>query len=158
MSIEVVPVSLQEANNFIDKHHRHHKGLRFHKYSIGASLNGRLVGVCMVNRPVNVRMDNGDALEVCRLCTDGTKNVCSFLLARAATVAKNLGYSWIQTYTLAEESFDQGGKSMFAAGWLYHHVSKGGSWNNKSRKRIDKHPIGEKVLWVKPLKPNPANG
>ena len=149
--MEAVPVSLSEANVFIDKHHRHHKPLKFHKYSLGVEENGKLVGVCTVNRPVNCKMDDGTRLEVARLCTDGTYNACSFLLARAANVAKNLGYKWMQTYTLEEEALKSHGASLRAAGWYYSHWSIGGTWNNKSRKRIDKHPIGSKVCWVKEL-------
>ena len=150
-ALETMPVSLKQANDFITLHHRHHAPLKFHKYSIGVAKDNRLVGICLVNRPVNPGMDDGYRLEVARLCTDGTKNACSFLLARAAAVAKNMGYHWIQTYTLAEESFSSYGGSMRAAGWLFLHVSKGGTWNTKRRKRVDKHPTGEKCLWVKAL-------
>ena len=149
--MKVIPVSLSQANDFIMRHHRHHGPLKFHKYSIGVEHEGRLVGVCIVNRPVNRKMDDGYRLEFARLCTDGTTNACSFLLARAAAVAKNMGYHWIQTYTLAEGSFSSYGGSMRASGRLFIYVSKGGTWNTKRRKRIDKHPTGEKCLWVRPL-------
>jgi len=149
MSLSAVPVSLAEASRFIDRHHRHHKPIRFHKYSIGAAKNGRLVGVCIVNRPVNLRMDDGVTLEVARLCTDGTPNACSFLLSRAARAAAALGYERIQTYTLADESVSSYGGSLRAAGWLFSHSSKGGTWNNRSRRRADKHPTGDKFCWVK---------
>jgi hypothetical protein len=149
MSLLPVPLSLAQANLFIDRHHRHHKPLRFHKYSIGAAEYGKLVGVCIVNRPVNLRMDDGLTLEVARLCTDGTSNACSFLLSRAARAAAALGYERIQTYTLADESVNSYGGSLRAAGWLFSHASKGGTWNNRSRQRTDKHPTGDKFCWVK---------
>ena len=69
------------------------------------------MGVCIVNRPVNRRMDDGLTLEVARLCTDGTPNACSFLLSRAARAAAALGYERIQTYTLAEETMKSRGAS-----------------------------------------------
>ena len=52
-------------------------------------------------------------LEVTRLCTDGTKNACSFLYGKAARAAFALGYRRIGTYTLP----DEGGASLRAAGW-----------------------------------------
>jgi hypothetical protein len=151
MTLSVVPLSLRQANLFIEQHHRHHQPLRFHKYSIGVAKAGRLVGVCIVNRPVNVTMDDGFTLEVARLCTDGTKNACSFLLSRAAQVAKALGYHRIQTYTTEEETLKSRGASMWASGWLFSHISKGGTWNTPSRPRGDNHPLGEKFCWVKEL-------
>ena len=151
MTLTVIPTSLAQANSFIEQHHRHHEPLQFHKYSIGAAKHAKLVGVCIVNRPVNLSMDDGLTLEVARLCTDGTRNTCSFLLSRAAHAAKALGYRRIQTYTLADEVMKSRGASLWAAGWLFSHVSKGGTWNNPSRSRTDKHPTGEKFCWVKEL-------
>lgn len=144
--METVPITLSQANEFVSQHHRHHGPLKFHKYSIGAVENNKLVGVVIVNRPVNPRMDTGETLEVARLCTDGTKNACSFLYARAADVAKALGYRWIQTYTLADESIGSYGGSLKASGWWFLHASKGGSWKNSKNN-------GDKFCWVKPLKP-----
>lgn len=151
MTLTAIPLSLARANDFIGQHHRHHEPLRFHKYSIGAVKHGTLVGVCIVNRPVNRSMDNGLTLEVARLCTDGTPNACSFLLSRAARAAKALGYRRIQTYTLADEAVTSGGASLWAAGWLFSHVSKGGTWNTPLRQRCDQHPTGEKFCWIKDL-------
>ena len=145
------PVTLSEANAFVEKHHRHHKPLRFHKFSIGAVRDRNLVGVCIVNRPVNVQSDTGFTLEVARLCTDGTSNACSFLLSKAADAAKALGYKRIQTYILAEEFLASKGASLKAAGWWFSHGSDGGTWNNKKRKRTDKHPTGMKACYAKNL-------
>ena len=152
MTLTAIPVSLAQANRFVELHHRHHESVRFHKYSIGASIKGTLVGVCIVNRSVNIRMDDGLTLEVARLCTDGTPNACSFLLSRAARVAATLGYERIQTYTLAEEVMKSRGASLWAAGWLFSHTSRGGAWNNRTRSRRDKRPTGDKFCWVKFLR------
>lgn len=149
MTLVATPVSLLQANLFVERYHRHHQPLRFHKYSVGAAKYGSLVGVCIVNRPVNPRMDDGLTLEVARLCTDGTTNACSFLLSRAARAAAALGYERIQTYTLADESVASYGGSLRAAGWLFSHASKGGTWNTPSRHRTDKHPTGDKFCWIK---------
>jgi hypothetical protein len=57
-------------------------------------MNGKLVGVVKVGRPVARRVDDGRTLEVLRLCTDGTKDVCSFLYSRAARIGKEMGYEF----------------------------------------------------------------
>ena len=79
--LTLTPVSLAEANAFVAQHHRHHKPVTGHKFSIGCTAEGRLVGVAIVGRPVSRYLDNGLTLEVNRLCTDGTKNACSMLYA-----------------------------------------------------------------------------
>ena len=87
--LALTPVSLAEANAFVQRHHRHHKPVRGHKFSIGCSADGRLAAVVIVGRPVSRYLDDGATLEVNRLCSDGTKNACSFLYAAAARAARN---------------------------------------------------------------------
>lgn len=141
------PLKLAEANAFIAKHHRHHKPVRFHLFSVGVQdEDGRLIGAAIVMRPVSQgRNFDGRMAEVCRLATDGTKNACSFLLARAARAAFEMGYMAIQTYTLPEE----GGASLRAAGWHYNAETEGKPWSTGRRKRNDAHPIGNKHRWWK---------
>lgn len=76
-------------------------------------MNGEIVGVAIVGRPVSRYLDDGWTLEVNRLCTDGTKNACSFLYFAAWRVAKNLGYKKLITYILDSEN----GASLKASGW-----------------------------------------
>lgn len=97
------PVSLAEANAFVALHHRHHKPVRGHKYSLGCFREGQLVGVAITGRPVSRYLDDGLTLEVNRLCTDGTRNACSFLYGAAARAAKAMGYRKIITYILDTE-------------------------------------------------------
>lgn len=94
------PVSLADANSFVALHHRHHRPVRGHKYSLGCMADGQLVGVAITGRPVSRYLDDGLTLEVNRLCTDGTKNACSFLYGAAARAAKAMGYRKIITYIL----------------------------------------------------------
>ena len=108
-----VAISLAEANAFVAKHHRHHKPVVGHKFSIGAVKNDELVGVVIVGRPVSRMRDDGETLEVTRLCTDGGRNACSFLYGTAARATFALGYSRLGTYTLP----DEGGASLRASGW-----------------------------------------
>ena len=90
--LSLTPVSLSEANAFVARYHRHHKPVVGHKLSIGCMADGRLVGVAIVGRPVSRYLDNGLTLEVNRLCTDGTKNACSFLYAAAWRAVRAMGY------------------------------------------------------------------
>lgn len=72
--LEVVPITLKEANAFVEQNHRHHGPTVGHKFSIGLSDGEKIVGVAIVGRPVARHLDDGWTLEVNRLCTDGTRN------------------------------------------------------------------------------------
>jgi hypothetical protein len=143
VALSAVPITLAEANVFVERHHRHHRPVVGHKFSIGAVVGEAIVGVCIVGRPVSRRRDDGLTLEVTRLCTDGTPNACSFLYGRAAKAAFALGFRRIGTYTTPAE----GGASLRAAGWRLLAETPGKSWSVQSRPRIDTHPLGQKHLW-----------
>lgn len=141
--LEHAPISLADANDFVATHHRHHKPVRGHKYSIAAHLADALVGVVIVGRPVSRIRDDGLTLEITRLCTDGTRNACSFLTGKAAPAAFALGFKRIGTYILLGET----GVGLRAAGWTLISQTKGGNWDCPSRPRADRHPIEPKTLW-----------
>jgi hypothetical protein len=143
MPLDLLPISLAEANAFVQQHHRHHRPIVGHKFSLAAVKDDRLVGVAIVGRPIARFRDDGLTLEVTRLCTDGIRNACSFLYGAAARAAFALGYKRIGTYTLPQES----GASLRAAGWNLIGERGGGSWNRKSRPRTDRHPTQTKLLW-----------
>jgi len=144
VKLVATPVTLPTANDFVARHHRHHPPVVGHKFSIGALRGDNLVGVVIVGRPVARLRDDGATLEVTRLCTDGSHNVCSFLYGRAARAAFALGYSRIGTYTLP----DEGGASLRASGWTLIGVRGGGEWSVPSRPREKmKSPTGQKWLW-----------
>lgn len=50
------PVTLKEANAYVEQHHRHHQPVVGHKFSIGCSDGEKIVGVAIVGRPVS-RLD-----------------------------------------------------------------------------------------------------
>lgn len=81
--LEICPMTLKEANAYVEQYHRHHKPVVGHKFSIGCSDGEQIVGVAIVGRPVARHLDDGWTLEVNRLCTDGTRNACSMLYAAA---------------------------------------------------------------------------
>lgn len=143
MPLKLVPLSLADANAFVAAHHRHHLPVVGHKFSIGATRDGCLVGVAIVGRPVSRHRDDGRTLEVTRLCSEGGRNICSFLYGAAARAAFALGYERIGTYSLPEE----GGASLRATGWKLLRERGGCSWNRDSRPRRDKHPTQRKLLW-----------
>lgn len=136
-------MSLGEANAFVAAHHRHHKPVVGHLFSIGAALDGKIVGVAIVGRPVARGRDDGVTAEVTRLCTDGTKDACSFLYGAAAKASFALGFKRIGTYILASEP----GVSLTAAGWRLIGEVRGRSWSCASRPRVDSHPLQDKLLF-----------
>jgi len=138
--LTTIPVTLAEANEFVRRHHRHVVG---HKFSIGAVLGDDVVGVVIVGRPVARHRDDGLTLEVTRLCTDGTRNACSFLYGAAARATFALGYKRIGTYIMPAE----GGASLRAANWRMIGETPGRSWSVPSRPRVDTHPLGQQELW-----------
>jgi hypothetical protein len=141
--MELVTISLDEANAFVKKVHRHHGRVIGHKFSLGAVKHGDIVGVAIVGRPVARMRDDGLTLEVSRLATDGTRNACSFLYGACARAAFALGFKRIGTYILASEN----GATLVASGWRLIGETGGGSWSSPSRPRIDKHPTQGKLLW-----------
>ena len=146
--LEAVPLELSKANEFVATLHRHHDPVHRDKFRIGALQNGRLVGVVQVGRPVSRMLDDGKTVEVVRLCTDGQKNVCSFLYSKAARISKEMGYEKIITYILCTES----GTSLKACGWHEDGETKGGQWDRPSRRRNTTAPTIPKKKYAKYLK------
>ena len=147
MPLRLVPISLREANAYVDAYYRHHKSVAGHKFSIGCEKDGQLAGVVIVGRPVSRYLDDGTTLEVTRLCSNGEKNVCSFLYGAAARAAKALGYRKIITYTLDTEP----GISLRAAGWTCAGKAGGIRWTGKRRPAVDLCPPQMKLRYEKTL-------
>lgn len=143
----LTPITLRDANAFVDRHHRHHKAVTGHKFSIGCSQDGQLVGVAIMGRPVSRYLDDGLTLEVNRLCTTEEKNVCSMLYAAAARAAKAMGYRKIITYTLDTEP----GTSLRAAGWMCAGPAGGVRWTGSRRPAADLCPPQKKLRYEKNL-------
>ena len=143
--LTLCPVTLDEANAFVAKFHRHHKPVPGAKFCVGVFnvKTTEICGVCIVGRPIARMLDDGWTLEVNRTCTDGTPNANSFLYGAARRAAWALGYKRLITYTLAEE----GGASLRAAGFRNIGEAGGGPWSRGSRPRIDTHPQQKKIKW-----------
>lgn len=151
-SVTSRPLTLSQANSFIQSHHRHHKPVQGHRFSFGIiNSNGTLVGVCIVGRPVARGCDPYLTAEVTRLCTDGSKNACSFAYSKAARICRELGFTKIQTYILESEP----AISLKAAGWSLEAVTEGGSWASSkayaAQGRRSDQPQCAKQRWAKAL-------
>ena len=141
--LQLMPITMKEAQAFVDRYHRNHSASRGGKFCIAVTLNEEVVGVAMAGRPVSRRLDDGYTLEVNRVCTDGTKNACSKLYSACMRAGKAMGYKKFITYTLPEE----GGASLRAAGWTLVGEAGGGNWNKKSRPRVDTVLDQVKLRW-----------
>lgn len=142
------PISLRDANEYVRQHHRHHKPVAGHKFSIGCEADGELVGVIIAGRPVSRYLDDGFTLEVTRLCTSGEKNACSFLYGAAARAAAAMGYKRIITYTLESEN----GASLRASGWICQGKAGGLRWTGKRQPKEDQYPAQMKLRYEKQLR------
>jgi hypothetical protein len=142
----LAPVCLtrDQANAWIELHHRHHKRVSGHRFIVGAVVAGELVGIAVAGRPRARLLQQYENLEVNRLCSDGSRNVCSFLYSRVSRVAQELGFATCFTAILESEP----GASLRASGWLFAYSTKGGTQNRPSRPRVDKSPIEPKQIWA----------
>lgn len=131
----------------MEKHHRHHKPVRGHRFSLAVLSNSEVVGACSVGRPVARGCDPYHVAEVTRLVTDGTKNACSILYAAAARACKAMGFKSIQTYILQDEL----GTSLKASGWVKVADTAGGQWKHTSGPRRTDQPTEPKQRWEKEL-------
>ena len=156
---EIKPISLRDANKFLIQHHRHHKAVVGCKFAISIRQNDIIKGVAICSRPVSRHIDDGNTLEISRVCVQDFVNVCSMLYGACARIAKYMGYSKIQTYILVSEP----GISLKASGWLMEADNVGGKqWNSSGKmKRTntnvdlfgteEKYPSELKQRWVKHL-------
>lgn len=129
-----VPVTLKEANDFVEQYHRHNKRVARNggKFAIGCSKGDGLLGVAIVGNPISATYMDGVTAEVLRVCVlPDAKNACSFLYSRCWQAWRAMGGHRIITYTLITET----GVSLTAVGWRVLHQTKP-STNDWIRKSI----------------------
>ena len=142
--MEIVPVTLSEAQVFVDRVHRHHRAPQGGLFAIGCAHEEEMIGVAIVGRPVSRGFVGTYTAEVTRVAVEeGHPNACSMLYAACWRAARAMGWRKLITYTLIEEA----GTSLKAAGWKVVGETKGGSWSTPSRPRVDKHPLQAKLRW-----------
>jgi len=135
--LELVPISLREANDFVQEYHRHsgrtaRDGGKF-AIACGTEEAG-LAGVAIVGNPVSATLMDGYTAEVLRVCCspDAQKNAPSMLYGAAWRAWRAMGGRRLVTYTLQSES----GASLRGAGWKIVAEVKGGGWNRPNIDRI----------------------
>ena len=111
----LLPMTIREANAFVEAFHRHNAPVQGARFAVGCSTQDGLVGVAIVGRPLARLLQDGLTAELLRTCTrpEAPKGAVSFLASRAWRAWQAMGGTRMVTYTLAEES----GASMRGAGW-----------------------------------------
>lgn len=129
--MDIVPVRLGEAQEFVANFHRHNRAPQGGLFAIGLDEGGELVGVAIVGRCVARRLDDLFTAEVTRCCVkEGHKGGCSALYAACWRAWKAMGGRKLITYTLQSE----GGASLRGAGWKIVAElppNKEGQWQNR---------------------------
>ena len=143
----IIPLTLKEANEFVKNHHRHHKPVVGHRFSIGLMKDSELIGVAIVGRPVARMADNGLTAELTRLATLGHKNACSKLMGAVGRICKEMGFTKVQTYILQSEL----GSSLKASGWRMEAITYGREWKHTHGARRSDQPNGNKIRFAKYL-------
>jgi hypothetical protein len=131
----VVPLSLREANDFVEAFRRHNGRTSRDggKFAIGCSHDNNLVGVAIVGRPISRLLDDSFTAEVLRTCTneEAPKGAVSFLYAACWRVYRAMGGMKLVTYTLTSES----GASLRGSGWKVVAEVKPCTWDRPNRGR-----------------------
>ena len=156
LTLRIIPLTLDQANAFVDRVHRHSDPTQGHRWSIGCELDGRLVGVAIFGDPIAPALRKlGPVGEIRRVATDGTRNACSKLYGAARRAARAMGFDPVITYSLPSE----GGASLRAAGFTLDKTDAGGAaeaWHNRpgrtagTRKQLPPEAdlVGGKWRWV----------
>lgn len=145
--MEIRPITLREASEYINENHRHHNATVGCKFAIGCFVGDKMVGCAVCGRPVSRYLDNGLTLEINRVCTDGTRNACSMLYGACCRIAKAMGYCKVITYTLCSEP----GASLRASNFADAGIAGGTHWTGK-RDRGQQIPCEMKRRWEKVIK------
>ena len=149
--LSCIPLTLKDANKFVNQYHRHNKDCRGHRFSIGAIYKDELVGVAIIGRPIARKLDQKLIAEVLRNCVkpDAPKGTCSFLYSKAIQVWQVLGGKKVITYTLETEK----GSSLKAVN--FKSVSKTPyfkyGWTNRKNRILPETQKVKKVRWEKEL-------
>lgn len=150
---------LREANDFVERWHRHSARTSNDggKFAIGLEDDGQLVGVAIVGRPIARLLQVPGAAELLRLCTSpkAPKGSGSKLYSRAKRIWQLMGGTQLLTYTLDRESR----ATMHGAGLKDSDAVpvKGEQWDRAKRRRSIKAIHDEpKLRWTETLPEVPA--
>lgn len=134
-ALELIPITIGDAENFVEQHHRHHDPDTGARFAVAVAQASDVVGVAIVGNPKARMLNDGWTAEVTRVCcvelervtgSDGrehTAGAVAMLYGACWRAARALGYRRLVTYTLPEE----GRASLRGAGWKLSGEDGGGS-------------------------------
>lgn len=147
--MEVIPITLKKANEFVTVYHTHNKKVVGCKFCIGVNVNNVLEAVAIVGRPVARKLDDSFTVEILRLCTKqkGIKNLCSLLYSRSWKIWKLMGGKRIITYTLESEN----GASLKASGFVItgevKSFKKNTGWTSRTNRKWQQIQEQKRIRW-----------
>lgn len=141
--LEIRPIHLKDANDYVKKYHRHNIPTTGGKFAVSCLNDGVLCGVAICGRPVSRILDDGLTLEIYRNCTDGTRNACSKLYGACVKIAMDMGYKRVITYTLASET----GASVRAGNFVFSSRAGQLEWTGERRRDYYVAPAEMKNRW-----------
>lgn len=151
------PIDLAEVRRHVGTHHSHNRAKVFWKFGTSVIADdGTLAGVGAAGRPKARGLDSGydgDALEIVRVCTTGTRNACSMIYGALCRAGLALGFDPIYTYTLESEC----ASCVKAAGFVVDaQLDARPGWDTLARPRVNVDLFGEevtpreaKVRWIR---------
>lgn len=146
--MKIVPLTLRQANDFVEQHHRHSARTANDggKFAIGLQVDGALIGAAIVGRPVARLLQVEGSAEILRCCVlpGAPKGACSRLYGRCKRIWQLMGGDRVVTYSLASEP----GDSLRGAGFVIEAEVAARTWDTPSRRR-DARAIEEqdKLRW-----------
>lgn len=142
--LHIRPVTLRQARSFVGDYHRHNEKPPGGKWAIALMRGDELVGVAICGRPVSGELQRQGFMEITRVCVlDGVKGGNSMLYQRCRRIGQLMGYERFTSYNRKDES----GVSLRAAGFKLVAETRGGSWDRRKRRRIDKASTEPKNRW-----------
>lgn len=92
-------ISIEHADDFITRHHRHHPPPRGALFAVGLARRGDVIAVAIIGRPVPPAPDDGVTAEVTRTSTNGCAQVIVALYRVVWRAARLRGYRRLITHT-----------------------------------------------------------
>ncbi len=139
--LKVVPLTKQQADDFVEEHHSHLGKPRLYSWCVGVAEDARLCCVATAGQPLAYQLCDGLTVEINRVASDGTRHAASMAIGALARALLAIGYRRLLSYTILGEA----GTSYKAAGWW---VTARSSDKQGMRRPDFDHPLrGEKIRW-----------
>jgi hypothetical protein len=144
MKLTIRPITLDQAQTFVQDWHRHNRDNAGGCWAIACLREAELVGVAICGRPVSPVMQRRGYLEILRVAVlEDVEGACSMLYSRCRRIGQLMGYERFLSYNRPDES----GASLEAAG--FHKVGRVGArkkgWANRPGRAV--HPSQPKFRW-----------